>query len=100
MANNQARLNTELDQVKSRIQYFFGLSNAINLVRRAVRGAVETVKELDAAMTETAVVTNYTVKDMWNQLPEYTKRANELGVMTKDAYESATLYFQQGLNAD
>ena len=23
-----------------------------------------------------------------------TKRANELGVMTKDAYESATLYFQ------
>lgn len=100
MANNQARLNTELDQVKSRIQYFFGLSNAINLVRRAVRGAVETVKELDAAMTETAVVTNYTVKDMWDQLPEYTKRANELGVMTKDAYESATLYFQQGLNAD
>jgi hypothetical protein len=51
-------------------------------------------------MTETAVVTDYTVKDMWSQLPEYTKRANELGVTTKDAYESATLYFQQGLNAE
>ena len=97
---NQVRLNTELDQVKSRIQYFFGLANSINLVKRAIHSAVETVKELDAAMTETAVVTDYTVKDMWNQLPEYTKRANELGVMTKDAYESATLYFQQGLNAD
>jgi hypothetical protein len=37
---------------------------------------------------------------MWSQLPEYTKRANQLGVTTKEAYESATLYFQQGLNAD
>ena len=96
----QAQTNKEIDQVKSRIQYFLGLNNAINLVKRAIRGAVETIKDLDAAMTETAVVTDYTVKDMWNQLPEYTKRANELGVMTKDAYESATLYFQQGLNAD
>lgn len=88
----------DISALKSRIQYFFGLNNAINLVKRAIRGAFETIKELDAAMTETAVVTNYTVKDMWDQLPEYTKRANELGVTTKDAYESATLYFQQGLN--
>ena len=32
--------------------------------------------------------------------PEYTKRANELGVTTKAAYESATLYYQQGLNTN
>ena len=96
----QQQFVSEVDQIKSRIQYFFGLANAINLVKRAVHGAVDTIKELDKAMTETAVVTDYTVKDMWSQLPEYTKRANELGVTTKDAYESATLYFQQGLNAD
>lgn len=96
----QQQFVSEVDQVKSRIQYFFGLANSINLVKRAVRGAVDTIKELDKAMTETAVVTDYTVKDMWSQLPEYTKRANQLGVTTKEAYESATLYFQQGLNAD
>jgi len=33
-------------------------------------------------------------------LPEYTKRANELGVTTQAAYEAATLYYQQGLNND
>jgi len=33
-------------------------------------------------MTATAVVTDFTVSDMWGQLPEYTKRANELGVTT------------------
>lgn len=96
----QAQANKELDQVKSRIQYFFGLNNVINLVRRAVRGAYETIRELDKAMTETAVVTDFTVGDMWKQLPEYTKRANELGVTTKAAYEAATLYYQQGLTTE
>ena len=98
LSTNQAQFVKEVDQVKSRIQYFFGLANSINLVKRAIRGAVDTVKELDAAMTETAVVTDHTVSDMWAKLPEYTKRANELGVSTLDAYKSATLYYQQGLN--
>ena len=45
-------------------------------------------------MTETAVVTDFSVGDMWAQLPEYTKRANELGVTTLAAYKAATLYYQ------
>ena len=96
----QAQTNKELDQVKSRIQYFLGLNNIINLTKRAIRGAVQTIKDLDKAMTETAVVTDFTVGDMWKQLPEYTKRANELGVTTQAAYEAATLYYQQGLNTE
>ena len=100
LTDAQRDFNSQVDQVKHRIQYFFGLANSINLVKRAVRSAFETVKELDKAMTETAVVTNYTIKDMWKQLPEYTKRANSLGVTTKEAYESATLYYQQGLNTE
>ena len=98
--NSAGQFVSEIGQIKSRIQYFFGLANAINLVKRAVRSSFNTVKELDKAMTETAVVTNYTIKDMWKQLPEYTKRANQLGVTTKAAYESATLYYQQGLNTE
>jgi len=56
----------DVDALKSRIQYFFGLNNAINLFRRAIRSAFTTVKELDKAMTETAVVTDFTVADMWS----------------------------------
>ena len=89
---------SDVSALKSRIQYFFGLNNTINLFRRAIRNAFNTIKELDKAMTETAVVTNFSVGDMWEKLPEYTKRANELGVTTKDAYEAATLYYQQGLS--
>ena len=90
----------DVQALKSRIQYFFGLSNSINLVKRAIRGAFDTIKELDKAMTETAVVTDFSVSDMWEQLPEYTKRANELGVTTLAAYEAATLYYQQGLKTN
>lgn len=99
-AEGAAQFNSEVDQIKSRIQYFFGLNNAINLVKRTLREAYNTIKELDKAMTETAVVTNFSVGDMWAQLPDYTKRANELGVTTKAAYEAATLYYQQGLKTN
>ena len=98
VTSRQAQFIHEVDQIKSRVQYFFGLANGINLVKRAIREAVETIKDLDKAMTETAVVTDFTVGEMWEQLPEYTKRANELGVTTQAAYEAATLYYQQGLN--
>lgn len=94
------QLNSELDQFKNRIAYFFGMNNAVRLFQRAIRSAYETVKDLDKVMTETAVVTDFTVSDMWAQLPEYTARANELGLAIHDVYEASTLYYQQGLKTN
>ena len=88
----------EIEQLKSRVSYFFGLANAVNLARRAMRSAFNTVKELDAAMTETAVVTDFSVGDMWDQLPRYTDAANKLGATTLGAYQTMTLFYQQGLD--
>lgn len=99
-AEQTQHLNSELEHFRSKAAYFFGLSNAINLFKRAVRSAYDTVKDLDAVMTETAVVTNFDVGDMWEQLPEYTQRANELGVSIHSAYEAATIFYQQGLKTN
>ncbi len=99
-ANSTQRLNSELEHFKGKAAYFFGLSNAINLFKRSLRSAYDTVKDLDAVMTETAVVTTFDVGDMWSQLPEYTRRANELGVTIHDTYEAATLFYQQGLKTN
>lgn len=99
-AASTQQLGSELDQFKSRIAYFFGLNNAIALFQRALRSAYSTVKDLDAVMTEMAVVTDFDLGDIWNQLPEYTARANELGVAISDAYESMTIFYQQGLKTD
>jgi TP901 family phage tail tape measure protein len=69
-------------------------------MKNAFRSAMDTIKELDATMTEMAVVTNLSVGDYWDQLPEYSERASELGVSINSAYEAATLYYQQGLKAN
>lgn len=93
--NNQER---ELQQFQSRVEYFFGFNNSVQLLKRAVRDAIDTVKDLDAVMAETAVVTDFSVGDMWKQLPKYTDEANKLGATVKGAYETLTLFYQQGLN--
>lgn len=93
------RLN-QVNMLKNRITYFFGLTNQIMLFRRAVTQAMTAVKELDAAMTEIAVVTDFSIGDMWEKLPEYTRRANELGVAVKDLYAATGLYYQQGLKGN
>lgn len=90
----------DIDSLRQSLLNFFGIQNAIQLFKRAVREAYESVTELDKAMTETAVVTDFSVGDMWEQLPEYTKMANELGTTTLGAYETATLFYQQGLKTN
>lgn len=90
----------EMEQLGNQVKAFFSIGNTVQLFKRAINSAFETIKDLDAVMTQTAVVTDFTVSDMWAQLPEYTKRANELGVSVKGAYEAATLYYQQGLSTN
>ena len=94
------QMTSELDSIKDKIKYFFSLSNAIQLVRQALRQTFEAAKELDAAMTETAVVTDFSVGDMWDMLPKYTKTAQKLGATTKGVYETLTLFYQQGLDTN
>lgn len=91
------RAERSIKTLTNRIEYFFSLQNGFRLMERVIRSAFNTVKDLDKAMTDTAVVTDYTVGDMWNQLETYTAKANELGATTQGAYETMTLYYQQGL---
>lgn len=90
----------DIDSLRQSLLNFFGIQNAIQLFKRAVREAYDSVTELDKAMTQTAVVTDFSVGDMWDQLPEYTKMANDLGTTTLGAYETTTLFYQQGLKTN
>lgn len=95
--NEQLKYSKELT---NKVKQFFTAANAIQLFRKAVTSAFNDVKELDKIMTETAVVTPFSVSDMWNKMPQYTDQANQLGVAISDAYKAATLYYQQGLKTD
>lgn len=87
----------EIENLHNQVLQFFSIGNAVQLFKRAVKSAFDTVKELDATMTETAVVTDFTVSDMWDKLPTYAAEANKLGAAINDLYSSTTLYYQQGL---
>lgn len=89
-----------IDDLKRSLASFFSISGLISVFRRAVNDAFQTVKELDAVMTETAVVTEFDVGDMWSQLPTYTDMANELGATIQGSYETLTLFYQQGLDTN
>ena len=85
---------------EAKIKSFLGLQGAAQVLRSALRDAMTTIKELDATMTEMAVVTDLSVGDYWDQLPQYSAQASELGVSINDAYKAATLYYQQGLKSN
>lgn len=99
-ASNLKDFDDELERTKQKLKDLFSVGTTVEIFRRVISNAKETVKDLDAAMTQTAVVTDFGVGDMWDQLPEYTKRANALGTTIKGAYEAATLYYQQGLDTN
>lgn len=93
-------LGADIDSLKNRVQYFFSLTNSVMLFRRILQDTIQTTKELDAAMAETAVVTDFSVADMWKDLPRYTATAKELGATIQGVYETMTLYYQQGLKTN
>ena len=98
--NNKKDHDQQVKNLQEKIKQFLGLQGAVELMRRAMSNAFSTIKDLDSAMKEMAVVTDLSVGDYWGQLPEYAARASELGVSIKSAYEAATLYYQQGLKAN
>ena len=90
----------EVQRLGEQVKQFFSIGNTIQLFKRAVRDAMATVKELDATMTETATVTDFSISDMWEQLPRYTDEANKLGTSINSLYKATTLYYQQGLDTN
>lgn len=91
------RQKEEFGQVISRFAQFGTMAGIVRIFTRVVRSAFQSVKELDEAMNSIAVVTDYTTKDLWNQIDAYTAMAQATGSTIKGSYEVAQLYYQQGL---
>ena len=96
IADDQGRINN----IKENIKQFIGWAGASKVLSAAIRNAFNDIKELDAVMTEIAVVTDFDIGDMWEQLPQYTQRANDLGLAITEVYEASALYYQQGLDTN
>lgn len=88
----------QIESVKRRMVDMFSMDKVINLFTRSVREAWNTVKELDQAMSEIAVVTDFSVPEVWGMRGKYVQEAKELGAATLDVVKASALYYQQGLS--
>lgn len=98
LTEQQQRFDSTFDHLTRYIQYTFSLANGFRMLRQVVQKTFNDVKELDAAFASIAMVTDYSVEQMWSSYDDYAEMANRLGQSTKDVIASSALFYQQGLD--
>lgn len=101
LSDNLEKLNKQdefFNNLRNRATAIFGLTNAFIYMNRFIRESVNAIKELDAAFTEIAVVTEKTTSQLWESFNVYNQMAQRLGTTTVDAIQTSALYYQQGLD--
>lgn len=84
------------NSIQMAITNFMGFNQVMNLTKRAVSEAANHIKELDQVMTNIAIVTDMSQRDLWGQIDTYSKLAQTYGTSIKGAYEVSQIYYQQG----
>ena len=92
------RTQQSFSQMKMAIVNFMGFNQVLNLTKRAVKEAMNHIKELDSVMNKISIVTDMSTGDLWGQIDQYSKMAQSYGVSIKGAYEVSQIYYQQGLD--
>jgi len=100
LENEYSRLairQREVSQLTTTMNYAFSAMSGFYLLRRGVTETIQTMNELDEAMKEIAVVSDYTIGDLWKKFDQFTDSASQMGVRTVEAINSIALFIQQGL---
>ena len=92
----QNQQNT-FNSMKMAITNFMGFNQVLNLTKRAVKDAMNHIKQLDATMNGISIVTDMTTADLWKQVDAYSALAQKYGTTIQGAYDISKIYYQQGL---
>lgn len=93
----QSRLDDAFDSIGNRIKQILSFTTAWYGFRRAIQQTYQDIKDLDKSFGEIAMVTSYSVSDLWAQYDTYAEMANRLGQSTESVIQASGLYYQQGL---
>lgn len=91
-------MNNAFDNMKSAIKTFLSINGAVSALRNVVRDTYNDIKELDKSFADIAMVTDYSVQEMWSSYDQYAAMANELGQSTQSVIQASGLFYQQGLD--
>ena len=109
VAEGSKQLEKEKTRAEALSATFGGLANRItnsisaltvfNKSIQIVHRAIDSVKELDAAFTQIAIVSEQSGEQAWKLFDNFNKLAKQYSITTKDLTEGAKLFYQQGLSA-
>lgn len=95
-ASNAENVSRTFDNMRQRMLNLLSATSVLNLIKRAIKQTYEDVKQLDKSFASIAMVTNYTVKEMWNSYSLYADMASQLGQRTNSIIQASALFYQQG----
>ena len=99
MEAQSAALEKTFGSLAHRIANSISALTVFNKGTQIVRNAISSVKELDAAFTQIAIVSEQTNEQAWAMFDSFNQLAKQYSITTKDLTEGAKLFYQQGLNA-
>ena len=94
------KISNRFDDLKNSVKTFLSISSAIAGVRNVVRNTFNDIQALDKSFADIAMVTDYSVSQMWESYGQYAEMANELGQSTQSVIQASGLFYQQGLDTD
>lgn len=87
-------------KIEGLVQRWFSIYTVVRMVSKAINQIKATLKELDKTITEIAIVTDMTQKDLWSQMDSYTRMARQYGASISGVYKVSQLFYQQGLQTN
>ena len=93
--NTNAKVENTSTVAKAAKQVF-SYGTVLMLFRRVYSTVVNTIKEMDKALTGMAVVTNMSREETWKLVDSFSNLAKETGKTTSEIANMATKFYQQG----
>lgn len=99
-SQKQNQIEQSLNRLSYTVQRIFSIYTIVYKIRQIVTQTFNDVQNLDKSFASIAMVTDYTVSQMWDSYSQYAEIANQLGQSTLSAVESSALFYQQGLDTN
>lgn len=93
---NQLAQAQKADDLGNTLKRLTAFGVAVRFARQQLQEMKTTYLDLDAGLTQIAVVSGRTRDEMWGMIGTYNEMAQRLGATTQQVVESSKLYFQQG----
>lgn len=96
LGEEQLSIGQEFENVRSYVQSLLSVTAIFHEVISLIKTTWNEAKNLDDAFASIAMVSDYSVQEMWSIYDQYNQMAQELGQSTESVVKSSALFIQQG----